>query len=268
MRSHAGSARPENEDFAGVHASTAPDDAWTRPPLFVVADGMGGHSAGEIASRLAVETAIARWESRVFGNAAKDLRSAVRDANLAVIDAGDAPERRGMGTTLTALTLSGLEACVAHVGDSRAYLVRAHSCTQVTSDHSRAADMLKMKLITTEQATSHPARSQLTRSLGENPLVQIDFHRQNIERGDTWVLCSDGVWDVVGPNDIAGIVGAIGTDAKLGNVGDAAAALVEMAMDRGSADNVTAVVVQVTSNRPIPPEGRPTLFRRRPAFRR
>jgi PPM family protein phosphatase len=263
MRSHAGTVRAENEDFAGVHASTAPDDAWTRPPLFVVADGMGGHAAGEIASRVAVETVIRRWENGTFANAAKDLRNAVRDANLAVIDAGDRPERRGMGTTLTALALSGQVAHVAHVGDSRGYLVRAGACTQVTSDHSRAADMLKMRLITTEQAVNHPARSQLTRGLGDNPLVQIDLYRQPIERGDTWVLCSDGLWNVVGSRDIAGVVTAIGSDPALGNVGAAARRLVDLAVDRQSDDNVTALVVQVTSDRPIPPEGRPPRFRRR-----
>jgi PPM family protein phosphatase len=263
LRSHAGSTRQENQDFAGVHASTTPDDAWDRPPLFVVADGMGGHAAGEVASRLAVETLLERWNAGAFGNAAKDLRNAVRDANLAVIDAAAAPGRRGMGTTLTALTLSARTAGVAHVGDSRAYIVRRGSCTQVTTDHSRVAEMVRMRLITAEQASAHPARSQLTRSLGADPLLQIDFYREPIERGDTWVLCSDGLWDVVQPGDIAGVVGAIGIDPQVGNVREAARRLVDIAVDRHSVDNVTAVVVQVTSDRPIPPEGRRPFFRRR-----
>ena len=255
--------RDQNEDYAAVHASTGPDDAWDRPPLFVVADGMGGHAAGEIASRTAVETALNVWTKGAPTSGSKGLRTAVRAANLAVIDAGEAPGRHGMGTTVTALTLSGHEAAVAHVGDSRAYLVRGDSCTQVTVDHSRAGDMLRMRLITAEQAATHPARSQLTRSLGSDPLVQVDVYRQSIELGDTWVLCSDGLWDVVGSRDIVDVVRGIGTHGERATAGDAAHRLVDLAITRGTVDNVSAVVVQVTSDRPIPPEPRRSLFRRR-----
>ncbi len=263
LRSHGGPERDHNEDFAGVYASTAPDDAWDRPPLFVVADGMGGHAAGEVASRVAVETAINTWTSGAPGSGARAVRGAVRAANLAVIDAADAPGRNGMGTTMTALSLAGTEATVAHVGDSRAYLVRRDSCTQITVDHSRAGDMLRMKLISAEQAAKHPARSQLTRSLGSDPLVQVDVYRQTIEKGDAWVLCCDGVWDVVGSRDIADIVGSIGRDPAIATAGDAATRLVDLAIERRTLDNVTAVVVQVTSDRPIPPELKRSLFRRR-----
>jgi protein phosphatase len=252
--------REQNEDYAAVHASTAPDDAWDRAPLFVVADGMGGHAAGEVASRTAVDAALDNWTDGTASSGAKGLRAAVRAANLAVIDAAEQPGRHGMGTTLTALTLSGHEAAVAHVGDSRAYLVRGDSCTQVTVDHSRAGDMLRMRLITAEQAANHPARSQLTRSLGSDPLVQVDVYRHSIERGDTWVLCSDGLWDVVGSRDIVDVVRTIGEHAT---AGDAAQRLVDLAVTRRTLDNVSAVVVQVTSDRPIPPEPRRTLFRRR-----
>ena len=204
--SEAGPYRDHNEDFAGAYVSPEPDDAWDRPPLFALADGMGGHAAGEVASRIAVEQAVETWTAGEPLWGASGVRAAVRSANLAVIDSADAPERRGMGTTLTLLSLAGREATIGHVGDSRAYLVRDGSCTQLTSDHSRAGDMLRMKLISSEQAAVHPARSQLTRSLGLDPLVQVDVHREQVRVGDAFVICSDGLWDVVGRDDIARIV--------------------------------------------------------------
>jgi serine/threonine protein phosphatase PrpC len=262
IRSHVGPVREHNEDFVGVYAATTPDDSWDRPPLFVIADGMGGHAAGEVASRVAVEAALERWRGVTPPSAVKGLRAAFRDANLAVIDAAEHPGRRGMGTTMTALSLSAREACIAHVGDSRAYLVRRDSCTQVTVDHSRAGDMLRMRLITSEQAMNHPARSQLTRSLGNDPLLQVDVHRHPVERGDIWVLCSDGLWDVVGSRDIVETMGAFHSRAPghrdLVAVADR---LVETAVERQTADNVSVVVVQITSDRPIPPEVRRSVFR-------
>jgi serine/threonine protein phosphatase PrpC len=263
--SEAGPIRDHNEDFAAVYASSEPDDAWDRPPLFALADGMGGHAAGEVASRIAVERALQVWTDRDPVSGAAGVRAAVRAANLAVIDAADAPDRRGMGTTLTLLTLSGREATIAHVGDSRAYLIRDGSCTQLTSDHSRAGDMLRMKLISAEQAAVHPARSQLTRSLGLDPLVQVDVYRESVRLGDAFVLCCDGVWDVVGRDDLARIVrgDAASEPAEPPLLADVAERLVRTAIERETADNVTAVVVQVTSDRPVPPEMRRGLFRRR-----
>lgn len=264
MRSHVGPVREHNEDFVGVYAATTPDDSWDRPPLFVLADGMGGHAAGEVASRVAVEAALERWNAATPPSALRGLRAAFRDANLAVIDAAEDPGRRGMGTTMTALSLSAHEACIAHVGDSRAYLVRGDSCTQVTVDHSRAGDMLRMRLITAEQATNHPARSQLTRSLGNDPLLQVDVYRHGIERGDVWVLCSDGLWDVVGSRDIVEAIAAFSSQAAgHGSLAAVADTLVETAVERQTADNVSVVVVQITSDRPIPPEARRSVFRRR-----
>ncbi|HUI48061.1 MAG TPA: protein phosphatase 2C domain-containing protein [Acidimicrobiia bacterium] len=263
--SEPGPVRQNNEDFAGAYVSSAPEEAWERPPLFAVADGMGGHAAGEVASRIAVERALELWSGGDPSSGAAGLRTAARAANLAVIDAADSPERRGMGTTLTLLTMSGREATIAHVGDSRVYRIRDDSCTQLTSDHSRAGDMLRMKLITAEQAAVHPARSQLTRSLGHDPLVQVDVYRERVVFGDVFVLCSDGLWDVVGRDDFVlvaqGRISSAGSDRP--TPAEVAGGLVGIAIERGAADNVTAVVVQVTSDRPVPPEPRRGLFRRR-----
>jgi len=257
-----GKTRPHNEDFAAAYAPTTPDDSWDRGPLWVIADGMGGHAAGEVASRVAAETFVGEWASGTPSAPPAALRSGVRAANTAVCDAGMESGRKGMGTTLCALTLAGNEALVANVGDSRAYRVRDGDCTQLTTDHSRVAEMLRMRMITPEQAAVHPARSMLTRSLGADLMVQVDIVKEPIQRGDTFVLCSDGLWDVVGRSDLAEVAGAIGTDA-VPTPAVAAQQLVDMAIGRGTTDNVTAVVVRITSDRPIPAAGGRRLFFRR-----
>jgi protein phosphatase len=166
-----------------------------------------------------------------------------------------------MGTTLLALTLSGREAHIAHVGDSRAYVVRDGECQQLTNDHSRVAEMMRMKMITPEQAATHPARSQLTQSLGADPLVRVDLVRQQLQTGDVFLLCCDGLWDVVTRADIANATGELGK--TLRHPSELAEHLVETAIQRRTADNVTALVVQVTSDQPVPPAVRRSLFSRR-----
>ncbi len=263
-RSHAGPTRDHNEDYVGAYASTAPDDSWDRAPLFAIADGMGGHAAGEVASRVAVEDLLSAWTATAPCVGVKGLRSAMRNANLAVIDAADAPDRRGMGTTMTALSLAGRDALVAHVGDSRAYRIRGGACSQITEDHSRVGDMLRMRLITPDQAAKHPARSQLTRSLGADPLLQIDVYRQPIERGDVWVLCTDGLWDVVGTRDVVEIAAPDAADeGATPTASQIAKRLIDVALERRTTDNVSVIVVKVTSGRPIPPEQHRSIFRRR-----
>ena len=262
FRSDPGAQRPTNEDFADVHAPGTPDDSWEHGALFVLADGLGGHAAGEVASRVAVETVLQRWTEGSGGQPHQSLRAAVRDANAAVFDAAMEHGRRGMGTTLTALTLCAREAIIAHVGDSRAYLVRGGHCTQLTSDHSRAAEMVRMKLITPEQAANHPARSMLTRSLGGEPAVQIDIIKQPIDNDDVVVLCSDGLWDLVSRAEIAEVCGAVGSPG-FPTPNEAAAHLVDLALKRGAPDNITVLVIRITSPLPFPPA--PT---RRSFFRR
>ncbi len=261
-RSDPGAQRPTNEDFAGVFAPGAPDDTWDRGALFVLADGLGGHAAGEVASRVAVETMLNRWREGSGGQPHQSLRAAVRDANAAVFDAAMEHGRRGMGTTLTALTLSQREAIIAHVGDSRAYLVRGGHCSQLTADHSRAAEMVRMKLITPEQAANHPARAMLTRSLGGEPAIQIDMIKHPIENHDALVLCSDGLWDLVSRAEIAEVCAAIGSPG-FPTPNEAAADLVDLALKRGAPDNITVLVIRITSPLPFPPT--PT---RRSFFRR
>lgn len=262
LRSEAGAVRPHNEDFAGAFAPTIPDDAWDRGPLFVVADGLGGHAAGEVASRTAVETALTAWADGSPAAPHQALRAVARKANVAVFDAAIDAHRRGMATTFTALTLAGREAIVAHVGDSRCYLVRGDACSQLTNDHSRVGEMLRAGLISPEQAANHPARSMITRTVGGEPSVQVDLIREGTEAGDTFVLCSDGLWDVVARHEFAEAAAAIGTTA-MPTVADAADALIDLALQRKTPDNVTVLVVRVTSDRPVPAAGaRRSFFRR------
>ena len=255
-----GTGRDNNEDYAGA---IAPEEG-EAPALFVVADGMGGHAAGEVASRLAVETVLASWSANSAGAAHQRLRSAAREANVTVFDASHEAGRRGMGSTLTALAMAGREVVVAHVGDSRAYVVRSAQANQLTADHSRVGEMLRMRLITAEQAARHPARSMLTRVLGTEPAVQVDLLRQPAEIGDAYVLCSDGLWDSVGRGEIASIVDETqeGTDGPR-RPAEAAAALVELALKRDAPDNVTVVVIRLLAHSAAP--GGRRLFRRRGA---
>jgi serine/threonine protein phosphatase PrpC len=246
--SDAGPHRDHNEDFVGAGRVDHRDD-WGRGPVYAVADGLGGHAAGEIASRLAVERIVDVWSTADGIDAAKLLRSAVRLANVAVVDASLQEGRRGMGTTITTLTLTPREVVVAHVGDTRAYRVRGDSCVQLTSDHSRVGEMLRMKLLTAAQAANHPARSQLTRSLGSDFNVQVDLVREPLEVGDTFVLCSDGLLDAVGNIDLSAAIAAMADDNR--SAYHAAKQLVDVAIERGSADNVTAMVIQVCDRPPV-----------------
>jgi protein phosphatase len=262
MRSEPGDVRPHNEDFCGVYAPTIPDDAWDRGPLFIVADGLGGHAAGEVASRTAVDAALAAWTKGSAGAPHQAIRTAIRSANVAVFDAALAAQRRGMATTFTGLTLAGREAIVGHVGDSRCYLVRGETTTQLTNDHSRVGEMLRAGLITAEQAAHHPARSMISRTVGSEPSVQVDIIRQPTEVGDTFVLCSDGLWDMVSRTEITDVIGAIGSP-KVATVAAAADALIEQALARNSPDNVTVLVVRITTDRPVPAAATKRSFLRR-----
>ncbi len=262
FRSEPGAVREHNEDCAGAFAPTIPDDAWDRGPVFVVCDGLGGHAAGEVASRAAVDTVIEAWTEGAPAAPHAALRAALRKANVAVFDAAIVGHHHGMATTCTALTLAGREAIVAHVGDSRCYLARRDTVSQLTTDHSRVGEMLRAGLLSPEQAANHPARSMVTRTVGSAPSVQVDLVRQATEAGDTFVLCSDGLWDVVARHEIGEVAGAIGSEG-VATVVDAADRLVQLALDRGTPDNVTVLVVRVSTDRPVPAAaGRRGLFRR------
>jgi protein phosphatase len=168
-----------------------------------------------------------------------------------------------MGCTVDAIYFNQGRFFIGHVGDSRAYRVRGDAVDQLTIDHSKVADMVRARMLTPEQAATHPMRSVLTRAVGQEPALNVDIARSDLQRGDLFVLCSDGLWDVVGLADLAAVGGASAAE-RYPTPREIADELVERALQRGSSDNVTCAVVRVTSDRPIPAATarRPFLFRR------
>jgi len=211
--------------------------------LFAVADGMGGYSAGEVASDLAVRTIDGYVHERVAHLEADDddgvravLVGAVKQANAAIRQQGTAdPRCRGMGTTTTTLLFSADRAFVAHVGDSRCYRVRAGRIEQLSRDHSLVEQQVQSGLITRAQAKASPWKNIITRALGVEDDVEVDVDRLDLRDGDVFVVCSDGLSGVVDDDEIARIV----ADGFLHRVPDT---LIDLANARGGPDNITVVV--------------------------
>ncbi len=214
------------------------DSLLLSPPLFAVADGLGGHQAGEVASRIAVDTLLENAPRKAD---AKALGRAARAANSAVMEAAAAGRgRAGMGTTLTAVMLDGLRLAVVHVGDSRAYLLhRDGRLERVTQDHSMVADMVRQGSLTEEESRVHPNRSVITRALGSDPNMRPDTFEVTTEAGDRLLLCTDGLSSLVPDADIAEVLSRH-ADPKA-----AVDALVAAARLAGGYDNITAVVVDL-----------------------
>lgn len=245
MVSDVGCVRSSNQDSI---AFVSPGDAELRQRLgvlAVVADGMGGHNGGEVASAMAVETICRHYFSSAGDDAGQALALAMREANGAVFRAaGVNPDLEGMGTTATALVLVGNGVLFAHVGDSRLYRCFAGRCTQLTEDDSFVAEMVKNRLISAEQACHHPARNVLLRSLGTQEKLWVVAQRCDpAQVGDRFVLCSDGLWDTVEPREIAEIVSSQEPEG-------ACRQLVEMARERGGSDNISVGVVAIRTAEP------------------
>jgi PPM family protein phosphatase len=210
--------------------------------VFAVADGLGGHQGGEVASAAAVEP-LAGLDGREFAEpreAAEALIEAVRSANSAIIDrAAGNPELWGMGTTLTAAALAGDRFLqLAHVGDSRAYLLRDGSLDQLTTDHTIVGELVRRGRLTPEQAASHPERSILTRAVGLDPTIPVDTPDPlELHPGDQVLFCSDGLTEAVGEADIAELLTTPDGDATC-------QALIDAANRAGGPDNITVVLVR------------------------
>jgi PPM family protein phosphatase len=208
--------------------------------LAVVADGMGGHQTGEVASQQALDTFLATLRSlRAHPPAA--LARAAQAANLEVYAlANERPEHQGMGTTLTALLIDDQVGLIGHVGDSRAYRLRDGELVQLTQDHSWVADRVRQGLLSTEEARRHRWRNVITNALGAGSTFRLDLGSVDVRAGDRFLLCSDGVSAMVSE----GLIAQILTDHA---PQEAADALIAESNDRGSPDNVTAVVVEVAA---------------------
>jgi PPM family protein phosphatase len=232
---HTGPRREQNEDAVIIRTALTDDDLH----VAAVADGLGGHLAGEVASRLAID-AIARRPLSASERPERWLRQTLNAANLDIWHYGqDHPEAFNLQSTATVLLIDGQNAVVGHVGDCRVYVIHEGEIEQWTADHTRAMEMLQLRIITPEQARTHPARSQLTRSLGAELLVSIDVSRRLLVQGDTYVLCSDGLWSEIGRDEIKQIV-------RGNTVEHAAQTLLDTAIARDAADNISVAVVRIT----------------------
>ncbi len=221
--------------------------------LFIVADGMGGHAGGGTASRLAVETVdmVVREAWAMENSPLKEdcplqssriptvLRRAVQEACFKIYEAAQSNSHlAGMGTTTVALLIHGNHAFFAHVGDSRIYLIRGQLVQQVTEDHSLVNEQIRAGMITAEEALKSRYKNIITRSVGFEPTVQVDVMGLVCEPGDTFVLCSDGMSNLVRENDILRLTS---TD----DLGAAVQGLVDLANERGGDDNITVVSARV-----------------------
>jgi protein phosphatase len=217
------------------------EDAYlVEPPLYAVADGMGGHRGGEVASQLALETI-----ADLFRKGDIPLAEQVRRANRAVFDrSGTDRAVAGMGTTLTAALVQGELAHLMHVGDSRAYLLRAGTLRQLTEDHTLVNRMVKAGEITAEEAEVHPHRNVITRSLGTEADVEVDEQDVGLLEGDRLLLCSDGLTGMLSEGQIQAILEATPT------AQEAADRLVVAANRAGGVDNITVVVLAVSEGEP------------------
>jgi protein phosphatase len=233
-----GRKRRQNEDAFVV-----------RPPLFAIADGMGGARAGEIASALA---AGALNESGTQSGGEDRVKELVQEANRRVHErASNDPATSGMGTTMTvALVEPNGEITFGHVGDSRAYVLRGDTLEQLTDDHSLVAELVRRGELSASDAEVHPQRSVITRALGTDPDVDVDAFTIRPEAGDVYLLCSDGLSDMVAGQAIEEVLLATRAD-----LDDAAKALVRAANRGGGDDNITAVLFEIVADdAPAPPE--------------
>lgn len=220
--------------------------------LFVVCDGMGGHAGGEFASAIAVNTVeevLASLETSPEIEAAREdgaievmrerIRYAIRLAGKRIYEKAKAePEYHGMGTTCLVLLVDGANAFLAHVGDSRGYLVRDGRIEQLTEDHSLVNEKIRAGLLTPDQARHHKLKNIITRSLGYNEDVEIDIQVRAVRRGDRFLLCSDGLSNLVEPSDLGETVRSLTPQ-------EAARHLVQLACERGGDDNITALIARV-----------------------
>ena len=227
-KSYVGLVREQNEDTVLVDEGRG---------IYILADGMGGHQAGEVASRLAAETlrdALAEETP-----SAEALQAGFRKANSAVFDQQlDDPALHGMGTTMTALWDHGDHVLLGHVGDSRAYLFHQGRLRQISEDHSVVGEMVRAGMITEDEAFVHPYRNVITRAIGTNHAVHADTIDILKAEGQKWLLCSDGLTDLVRDPEIEETLRQLSGQAAVDR-------LVELALLNGGKDNVSVLLVEV-----------------------
>jgi serine/threonine protein phosphatase PrpC len=218
------------------------DNYVVAPPLFAVADGMGGAQAGEVASKLA---ASALEGARADGGGGlRQVEALIHEANRRIYDRSITdPAASGMGTTMTVALVEGMTVAIGHVGDSRAYLVRGEQMEQLTEDHSLVNELLKSGRLSAEEAHVHPQRSVITRAVGTDPEVDVDRFTIEADEGDVFLLCSDGLTDMVSDEEILELV-----DRHRDDLERAVKTLVAAANRGGGEDNITAVAFRLSTD--------------------
>lgn len=238
-----GLKRGHNEDFIGYSLPQTGDQIRRRGWLFAVADGVGGQELGEVASRTAIETVIAGFGAAPLGDAHPGLLARlVQAANIKVYETGRAtgPGGTAMATTLVACSLRYDRVAVAHVGDSRCYLIRRGHAMALTRDHTVVNDQVRLGIMSAREAAKAETRHILSRSLGLDLFVSVDTSEHQVMAGDVLLLCSDGLHGAVSGAEIARTVGS-------GDLQEAAATLIQLANDHDGSDNVSVVLIRVQS---------------------
>jgi len=239
-----GRLRANNEDSC-LYWEPASDEEFARKGrLAVIADGMGGYEGGQEASRLAVETVRFVYDSEFNGDPQNALVTGLHSAHETIQRfAAQHPQFAGMGTTCTALSIVDRQLCFAHIGDSRLYLLRAGATSRLTRDHSYVGRLVESGIVRSEDAESHPQRHILTAALGSGHEVIPHTPERPVplEVGDVLVLCTDGLWSVIGEAELARI-------ALAEPPAEACLKLVNAALERGGPDNVTVIILRVSGN--------------------
>lgn len=239
--SHIGSVREDNQDAIRLSGETPTADR----RLFGIADGMGGYSHGGIASQLALETFFETFYGDTTPVVPRRLRRSVDAANLGVYQMAQRLGTVRMGTTLTAVTIAGQQLHMAHVGDSRAYLIRDHHAQCLTNDHTHVGDMVRMKVIPPDKVRTHAQRSILTKGLGLALFVQPDITQVELRNDDQLVLCSDGVWSVIEDHEFALLAAGAADMTGLSQT------LIDLALERQSDDNLSVVAIHLHHLGPV-----------------
>ena len=239
-----GRVRGHNEDYLGYQAAESAAQARSHGWLFAVADGVGGHDHGEVASRVAIETMIAGFRQAVGGEPhAALLQRLVQAANLQVYETGRAasPGGTAMATTIVACALRYDRAAIAHVGDSRCYLVRHGHTSLLTRDHTMVNDQVRLGILSAKEAAESERRHLLSRSLGNDMFVGVETSDHQVVAGDLLVLCSDGLHGALESDEIGSLAG------RASDLQAAAERLVALANERDGSDNISVQLIRVRS---------------------
>lgn len=230
-----GRKRRTNQDFV----YTSEQSVGSLPNLFLVADGMGGHKAGDYASKMTVETIVEKAAASAETEPERVLAEAISAANTLVYEqAGSAPELEGMGTTVVAATCDGMRLHVANVGDSRLYVANGREVVQITKDHSWVEEMVRRGGIPRAEARNHENKNIITRAVGADENVRADFFTVDLKEGDLVLMCTDGLTNMLDDEEIRMIL------AGSRDIVEQAEGLVRAANERGGSDNISVVLIE------------------------